>query len=156
MTDAAPEEPPATAGDVIRSILGTTAERLFDTETDAMADEPDGLHQHRTHVRRLRSILAGFRDYLDEAAAQELRVRFDEWGSQLGIVRDIEVREVGHGGGRCRRGHRPYERPRDERGSTEGERQRQGEERSSDAARGAGHVFLRMSRATPMAESAMP
>lgn len=92
MTDAAAEAPPATAGDVIRFVLRTTAERLFDTETAAMADEPDGLHQHRTHVRRLRSVLAGFRGFLDEAAATELRVRFDEWGSQLGIVRDIEVR----------------------------------------------------------------
>ncbi len=92
MTDAAPYELPPTAGDVVRSVIRATARRLVETEKPAMEDEPDGLHQHRTHVRRLRSVLAGFRDLLDEAAVQDLRVRFDEWGGQLGTVRDIEVR----------------------------------------------------------------
>lgn len=92
MTDAAPQRPPATASDVIRSILRATTDRLFATESAAMADVPDGLHQHRTHVRRLRSILAGFGRYLDEPTAQALRVQFGEWGGQLGVVRDIEVR----------------------------------------------------------------
>ncbi len=92
MTDAAPREQPVTAEDVIRSIMRTTAERLLESEPDAIADAPDGVHQHRTHVRRLRSVLAGFRRYLDDSAAQELRVQFGEWGGQLGVVRDIEVR----------------------------------------------------------------
>ena len=81
-----------TAEDVIRSIMRMTADRLIATESDAVADAPDGVHQHRTHVRRLRSVLAGFGEYLDESAAHDLRVQFAEWGSQLGIVRDIEVR----------------------------------------------------------------
>lgn len=86
-----PNEAP-TAGDVIRSIMRMTADRLTASESDAIADAPDGVHQHRTDVRRLRSVLAGFRIYLDQSAAHDLRVQFAEWGGQLGIVRDIEVR----------------------------------------------------------------
>jgi len=91
MLDAA-RDAPGTAGAVIRVILHSTAAGLFDTERAALADEPDGVHQHRTRVRRLRSVLAGFRDYLDDAAAEHLRVQFAEWGRELGVVRDIEVR----------------------------------------------------------------
>jgi CHAD domain-containing protein len=92
MTDAAPQDEPMTADDVIRSIMRSTADRLLASESDAIADAPDGVHQHRTHVRRLRSVLAGFRPYLDDSAAHDLRVQFAEWGHQLGVVRDIEVR----------------------------------------------------------------
>lgn len=92
MTDAAREAQPESAAAVVRSIVGTTAARLVATEPAAIEDAPDGIHQHRTHVRRLRSVLAGFRDHLDQAAAADLRVRFSEWGGQLGVVRDIEVR----------------------------------------------------------------
>ena len=91
MTDAAPQELPETADDVIRSIILTTADNLVTTQAAAIEDAPDGVHQHRTHVRRLRSVLAGFRDHLDEAAARDLRVQFREWGQQLGVVRDFEV-----------------------------------------------------------------
>lgn len=80
------------AGDVVRDILRTTAAGVFDTEQAAIADEPDGVHQHRTRVRRLRSVLASFRDHLDEGAVRGLRVQFAEWGRDLGVVRDIEVR----------------------------------------------------------------
>jgi len=92
MADSASPAHPAAADDVIRSIIRTTAARLVVSEADAIADAPDGVHQHRTDVRRLRSVLAGFRKHLDEAAARDLRVRFAEWGGQLGVVRDIEVR----------------------------------------------------------------
>ena len=64
-----PNEAP-TADDVIRSILRMTADRLTASQSDAIADAPDGVHQHRTDVRRLRSVLAGFRTYLDESAAR--------------------------------------------------------------------------------------
>ncbi len=89
MTDAA--EPATTAADVIRSIILTATDRLITTQPAAIQDAPDGVHQHRTSVRRLRSLLAAFRDHLDEPAAQDLRVRFKEWGRQLGVARDVEV-----------------------------------------------------------------
>ena len=91
MADPAPHELHATADDVIRSIIRTTADKLIATQPAAIEDAPDGVHQHRTHVRRLRSVLAAFRDHLDEPAARDLRVQFREWGQQLGVVRDFEV-----------------------------------------------------------------
>ena len=91
MSGAAPHELHARADDVIRSIIRTTADKLITTQSAAIADAPDGVHQHRTHVRRLRSVLAAFRDQLDEPAARDLRVQFREWGQQLGVVRDFEV-----------------------------------------------------------------
>jgi CHAD domain-containing protein len=90
MADPAPR--PATVEDIIRSMVRRAADGLDETEQPAIDDAPDGVHQHRTEVRRLRSVLAGFRRYLDEAAARDLRVQFKEWGAQLGVVRDIEVR----------------------------------------------------------------
>jgi len=81
-----------TAASVIRAAVRTAAERLLETEPAAMDDLPDGVHQHRTHVRRLRSLLACFSGYLDESATTDLRVQLGEWGGQLGVVRDAEVR----------------------------------------------------------------
>lgn len=92
MTGSAHQQRFETIDDVVRAAIHTAAERFFATESAAMDDLPDGVHQHRTHVRRLRSLLAGFRGYLDEAAARALRAQLGEWGTQLGVVRDIEVR----------------------------------------------------------------
>lgn len=80
-----------TAGEVLTAMVRQAAEAVADTEVAAIADEPDGVHQHRVRVRRLRSILAGLRPHLDEVAAQRLRVEYGAWGGQLGLVRDIEV-----------------------------------------------------------------
>jgi len=85
-------ESPSSAERVIRSAVHAAAELLLRTEAAAIADAPDGVHQHRTAVRRLRSLLAALRGYVDDSAADRLRVQFAEWGTQLGVVRDIEVR----------------------------------------------------------------
>lgn len=79
-------------GDVVRTILATAATDVSDTKPAALRDEPDGVHQHRTAVRRLRSILAGLSPLVDEPTARRLRVMYGEWGGQLGVVRDAEVR----------------------------------------------------------------
>lgn len=92
MADAEPDGDHATADAVTRSIIRAAADRLTASLPGAIDDVPDGVHQHRTSVRRLRSVLAGFRDHLDEPAAHDLRVQFAEWGQQLGVVRDVEVR----------------------------------------------------------------
>jgi CHAD domain-containing protein len=79
-----------------REFLGeavrTAAAEVEETAAAALADEPDGVHQHRVRVRRLRSVLAGFRDRLDRETADGMRARFAEWGGELGAVRDMEVR----------------------------------------------------------------
>ncbi|TDN87515.1 CHAD domain-containing protein [Microbacterium sp. BK668] len=81
-----------TRREVVVVALHTAAAEVAETAPAALADEPDGVHQHRVRVRRLRSVLAGFRDVLDEPAAEAVRVEYREWGRELGVVRDIEVR----------------------------------------------------------------
>src|SRR6185312_6321014 len=62
-----------------REFLGeavrTAAAEVEETAAAALADEPDGVHQHRVRVRRLRSVLAGFRDRLDRETADGMRAR---------------------------------------------------------------------------------
>ncbi|WP_409048208.1 CHAD domain-containing protein [Microbacterium sp. HA-8] len=79
-------------GDVVREIVRASAATVVDTRGAALADETDGVHRHRTAVRRVRSVLAAFAPPLDPAAARRVRVVFAEWGGQLGVVRDAEVR----------------------------------------------------------------
>ncbi|MEU1972177.1 CHAD domain-containing protein [Microbacterium sp. NPDC019599] len=81
-----------TTGEVVAAAVRTASADVVRTEPAALADEPDGVHQQRVRVRRLRSVLAGFRGSLDTRSADGLRVRFAEWGRELGVVRDIEVR----------------------------------------------------------------
>lgn len=83
---------PVTAGEAAHSALVAVADLLHATERPALRDEPDAVHQHRTAVRRMRSALAAFRPLFDRAATDRLRVHLSEWGDQLGVVRDIEVR----------------------------------------------------------------
>jgi len=79
-------------GEVLAEIVRRAAAEVEATAPAALADDPDGVHQHRVRVRRLRSVLGGFRDSLDSRAAERVRVAYAEWGRELGIVRDIEVR----------------------------------------------------------------
>lgn len=79
-------------GRVLGDIMRRAADEVARTEAPALADEPDGVHQHRVRVRRLRSVLAGFEESFDTRQTERLRVAYAEWGSQLGVVRDIEVR----------------------------------------------------------------
>ena len=72
-------------------MVRAAAGEVLDTEQAALADEPDGVHRHRTRVRRFRSILALLRDELPTAPSRRLRRQFRAWGTQLGTVRDAEV-----------------------------------------------------------------
>ncbi|MGU3644097.1 CHAD domain-containing protein [Microbacterium sp. C23T] len=81
-----------TVGDVLGEILRRAAAGVEESAAAALTDEPDGVHQHRVRVRRLRSVLGGFREALDARAAERVRVAYAEWGRELGVVRDIEVR----------------------------------------------------------------
>ncbi|QIG38480.1 CHAD domain-containing protein [Microbacterium sp. 4R-513] len=81
-----------TTREVVVVALNSAATAVAETAPAAIEDEPDGVHQHRIQVRRLRSVLAGFRVALDAPAAKVVRLRYREWGRDLGVVRDIEVR----------------------------------------------------------------
>ena len=83
---------PVTAGEAALIALQTLADQLRQTEGPALRDETDAVHQHRTAVRRMRSVLAAYRPLFDRAATERLRIHFAAWGAQLGVVRDIEVR----------------------------------------------------------------
>lgn len=80
------------AGTAIVTVLRAIAQRLDAFEPAALADEPDAVHQLRTHVRRLRSLLAAYAPLFDGSIAQALRRRYREFGKELGTVRDMEVR----------------------------------------------------------------
>lgn len=79
-------------GEVLHAALLQAAAEVSSTQAAALADEPDAVHQHRVRVRRLRSVMAGFRSVLDTRAEERVRVAYAEWGRELGVVRDIEVR----------------------------------------------------------------
>lgn len=82
----------ADAGTAALAALRAIGARIAELEPAAMADDPDAVHQLRTHVRRLRSLLAAFGPLFDPSAAVALRRRYGEYGRELGTVRDIEVR----------------------------------------------------------------
>jgi CHAD domain-containing protein len=52
----------------------------------------DAVHQARTRVRRLRSVLSVYRRAFDKAAAKDLRARLRSLGRAIGKTRDLEVR----------------------------------------------------------------
>lgn len=80
------------AGSTVVRALAAVRDQLHELRPHAMADEPDALHQLRTRVRRLRSLLAAYGPVLDAGVATELRRRLRELGRELGTVRDLEVR----------------------------------------------------------------
>ncbi|MFB9960896.1 CHAD domain-containing protein [Agromyces bracchium] len=82
----------ADAGRVVVAALAAVRDRFHAFLPAALADEPDALHQLRTNVRRLRSVLAAYGAVLDEAVVTGLRRRLRELGHELGTVRDLEVR----------------------------------------------------------------
>lgn len=85
-------QPDDDAGSAVARALGAVRDELHEFRPPAMADEPDALHQMRTRVRRLRSLLAAYGPVLDAGVATELRRRLRELGRELGTVRDLEVR----------------------------------------------------------------
>ncbi|MFD4423179.1 CHAD domain-containing protein [Agromyces sp. NPDC058484] len=80
------------AGTAIVAALRAIGERLDTLEPASLADEPDAVHQLRTHVRRLRSVLAVYASVFDPSVAAALRRTYGAFGKELGTVRDIEVR----------------------------------------------------------------
>ena len=80
------------AGAAILTALRAMGERMSQLEPAVLADEPDAVHQLRTNVRRLRSLLAAYGPLFDAAVATALRRRYRTFGRELGVVRDLEVR----------------------------------------------------------------
>lgn len=81
-----------TAGAVVTHALERLVARFDETERGLFSgDDPEATHDHRTTVRRIRSVLAAYRELFDIAAVKRLRIELKAWGGVLGVVRDIEV-----------------------------------------------------------------
>lgn len=81
-----------TAETLARRIVQSASADVEATEAAALRDEPDGLHEHRTRVRRLRSVLASMKRLTDDPALADTRAALAPWGRVLGEARDAEVR----------------------------------------------------------------
>ncbi|MFJ4036955.1 CHAD domain-containing protein [Microbacterium sp. NPDC090007] len=81
-----------TAQTLARRIVQKASADVESTEPGALRDEPDGVHAHRTRVRRLRSILSSLERLSDDTVLAETRATLKPWGQVLGEARDAEVR----------------------------------------------------------------
>jgi CHAD domain-containing protein len=89
-------EPPLgahpTAADVVRTGLIGAAGRFIDHHAAVVLDEdPEGVHQARVGLRRLRSDMRTFGDLLDRDQLEPLRENLGRLSHELGAVRDLDV-----------------------------------------------------------------
>jgi CHAD domain-containing protein len=83
---------PTTVIDIVRRAIVQSYERLAAHELELQTgDDPESVHQARVATRRLRSDLRTFQEFVDTAWASDLRADLHWLGSELGIVRDLEV-----------------------------------------------------------------
>jgi CHAD domain-containing protein len=75
-----------------RSALRDLVASLDRAEADVRSEQTEGVHELRVITRRLRAVLAGFRDCFDERCVADVRDRLKLFGSVLGTARDLEVR----------------------------------------------------------------
>ncbi|MEZ5411481.1 MAG: CYTH and CHAD domain-containing protein [Acidimicrobiales bacterium] len=81
-----------TAADVIRAAIGSSVERLLLQLPQVHLDQdPEGVHQSRVALRRLRSDLRTFGALLDPGPVEALRDELSWLGGELGRVRDADV-----------------------------------------------------------------
>ena len=83
---------PGSVGAVVVGALRGLTETLVTKDPLARADAPDAIHQMRTTVRRLRSVLAIYSRVFEKTALNELRFELKHLGIVLGRARDAEVR----------------------------------------------------------------
>jgi CHAD domain-containing protein len=81
-----------TVAEIVRRAISQSYERLVAHESDLrVGDDPESVHQARVATRRLRSDLRTFEDFVDRAWADDLRADLQWLGTELGLVRDLEV-----------------------------------------------------------------
>ena len=81
-----------TAAELVRAGLLAAAARLVDHVAAVVLDEdPEGVHQARVGIRRLRSDLRTFGGLLDAGSARPLRDELRWLLDSLGTVRDLDV-----------------------------------------------------------------
>jgi CHAD domain-containing protein len=78
--------------DVVQQAIASAVERLLENEAGVRAaNDDEAVHQARVATRRLRSDLRTFEFVLDDAAVRDLRGELRWLGSELGVVRDLDV-----------------------------------------------------------------
>ncbi len=84
----------STAGDAVTAYLRVQLDRLRAHDLEVRVGEPDGVHDMRVAVHRLRAVLRDFRRLYGKPRrrrAKELRGELKWLGRELGRVRDTEV-----------------------------------------------------------------
>jgi triphosphatase len=85
-------EPTQNCAEAFRAILGATAEQvLHNWQVVVETDDPEGPHQLRVGLRRLRSALRVFRPVADGERLRELDAKARELGRVVGELRDADV-----------------------------------------------------------------
>jgi len=80
-----------TAGELLRQRLADQREALRVAEAAVRNGEPQGLHDLRVAMRRIRSALATFRPILDTSVTEPLREELKWASGRLGEARDADV-----------------------------------------------------------------
>jgi CHAD domain-containing protein len=76
---------------LVQHRLATQVAALRRHERAARAHDPEGVHQMRVAIRRLRSALATFRPLLDRDVTEPLRAELAWLAGELGEARDLDV-----------------------------------------------------------------
>jgi CHAD domain-containing protein len=85
-------QPDATAGDLVRNAIATSAVILFRHDPGVrLGDDPEDVHRARVATRRLRSQLRTFGTLLRSDWSDPLREELRWLGGELGAVRDRQV-----------------------------------------------------------------
>jgi triphosphatase len=85
-------EPTHSCADALQVILSGVAEQvLHNWQVVAQVDDPEGPHQLRIGLRRLRSALRVFRPVADSDSLRELDAKARELGRVVGALRDADV-----------------------------------------------------------------
>ena len=83
-----PDEPVSAA---VKASIGAAAKRIITHDPAARIGDPEGVHQMRVAVRRLRSDMRMFATVLDPVWSQELGAELRWLGDVLGPARDADV-----------------------------------------------------------------
>lgn len=91
MTSDAATGPGAPDGLVVQARLAVLSDRLTACDSRIRRHDPEGVHQMRVTLRRLRSVLATFSPLFDTRTVAELRAELSWLAGELGSARDHDV-----------------------------------------------------------------
>ena len=87
-------DPRDTVAQLLGHEMATHARAIVSGWSAAHLDEPDGVHAMRVSTRRLRSVLATGRPFVDRAVTEPIRDELGWLADVLGEARDAEVRSA--------------------------------------------------------------